>query len=182
MRKDARTLLPGGNCVQNLKKIAACAACVAAVTVVDHIVKLVAANWLSDGQRYDYLGGLFRVQAAYNTGAILSLGSQLPDGLRAWLLPAVTGLILAWVSILLLREPEYNPAVIGLSLVWAGGFSNLVDRVAYGKVFDFMNLGIGPVVRSGVFNVADMAIMAGIPIILIGWMRTRPPEPPAIPQ
>jgi signal peptidase II len=163
--------------VKDRRKIGAFAICVAAVTVVDHIAKLLAANWLADGQRYDYLGGLFRIQATYNTGAILGLGSQLPDGLRAWVLPVVTVLILIWVGVLLVREPGCNPAVIGLSLVWGGGFSNLVDRVAYGKVFDFMNIGIGPVVRSGVFNVADMAIVAGIPIILIGWMRTKPPEP-----
>ena len=56
--------------------------------------------------------------------------------------------------------------------MWAGGFSNLVDRLAYGKVFDFFNLGFGAV-RTGTSNLADVAIMAGIPLIAIGWWRTK---------
>jgi signal peptidase II len=164
--------------VKDWKKVGTFVICAVAVTMLDHIIKVLAAVWLADGQRHLYLGGILRIEAAYNTGAILGLGSQLPDGLRSWLLPVLTVVILIWVSVLLIREQEYGAAAIGLSLIWAGGFSNLVDRVAYGQVFDFLNLGIGSV-RTGIFNVADMAIMAGIPIILIGWLRARPPQPEA---
>ena len=50
-------------------------------------------------------------------------------------------------------------AGVGLVLFLAGGISNLVDRIAMGSVIDFLNIGIGPV-RTGIFNVADVAIMA----------------------
>jgi lipoprotein signal peptidase len=39
------------------------------------------------------------------------------------------------------------------------------DRIIYGKVIDFMNVGLGPV-RTGIFNVADMAIMLGAAIVV----------------
>jgi len=48
-----------------------------------------------------------------------------------------------------------------MSLILGGGLSNLYDRIAYGKVVDFMNMGIGDL-RTGIFNVADMFILAGI--------------------
>jgi signal peptidase II len=168
--------------VKDWRKIGAFAICVTVVTVLDHTVKLLALAFLSDGQRYAYLRDVVRIEGTYNTGAILGLGSQLPDGIRAWVMPFVTVLILIWVSVLLIRERGFGLAAAGLSLVWAGGFSNLVDRLAYGQVYDFANLGIGPVFRTGIFNVADMVIVAGIPLILIGWLRTKSPQPQIGPQ
>ena len=56
-------------------------------------------------------------------------------------------------------------AAAGLLLFVAGGISNLVDRIAMGSVIDFLNVGIGPI-RTGIFNVADVAILAGIALLL----------------
>ena len=63
-------------------------------------------------------------------------------------------------------------ALLGLWLLFAGGFSNLVDRVVHGRVVDFLNVGIGPV-RTGIFNVADMAIMLGVALLLGGSRVVR---------
>jgi signal peptidase II len=53
-------------------------------------------------------------------------------------------------------------------LVAAGGAGNLVDRIVRdGRVIDFMNLGLGPV-RTGIFNMADVQIMAGLALLLLG--------------
>jgi signal peptidase II len=56
-------------------------------------------------------------------------------------------------------------AICGVALFLAGGVSNLIDRVAIGSVIDFLSAGIGPV-RTGIFNVADLAIMAGIGLFI----------------
>jgi signal peptidase II len=58
----------------------------------------------------------------------------------------------------------------------AGGVSNWVDRLVQGSVVDFLNVGIGPV-RTGVFNVADMAIMLGAVLIAFGGLQRRADEP-----
>ncbi len=64
--------------------------------------------------------------------------------------------------------------IIALSLICGGGIGNLVDRVRYdGYVTDFLNLGIGPL-RTGIFNVADVALMAGIALFML---QQRRPEP-----
>ena len=52
----------------------------------------------------------------------------------------------------------------------AGGASNWIDRVMHGSVIDFMNVGIGPF-RTGIFNVADMAIMLGTGIVVFAGCR-----------
>lgn len=55
--------------------------------------------------------------------------------------------------------------VFAVALIFSGGVSNLFDRLAYdGSVVDFINIGIGPV-RTGIFNVADVAITVGVLIL-----------------
>ena len=54
--------------------------------------------------------------------------------------------------------------LIGLSLVAGGGVGNVIDRIFNnGAVIDFIRLGIGPF-RTGIFNVADVAIVVGVAI------------------
>jgi signal peptidase II len=60
---------------------------------------------------------------------------------------------------------------MGVCLVLAGGASNWVDRVVRGSVVDFLNVGVGPL-RTGIFNVADVAIMVGVALLLVGGLRT----------
>ena len=62
-------------------------------------------------------------------------------------------------------------SLIGVCLVLAGGASNWVDRVARGSVVDFMNVGVGPI-RTGIFNVADVAIMVGVAVLVLAGFRT----------
>lgn len=57
-----------------------------------------------------------------------------------------------------------------MALFLGGGVSNLLDRLIHGTVIDFMNVGIGPL-RTGIFNVADMAIMLGAGIIVLETWR-----------
>jgi signal peptidase II len=60
---------------------------------------------------------------------------------------------------------------VALGLLLAGGVGNLIDRINQnGHVTDFLNVGIGPV-RTGIFNVADMAIMAGAGLLF--WLSFR---------
>ena len=71
-----------------------------------------------------------------------------------------------------------GPALVGLALYFAGGASNLVDRVMHGSVIDFMNVGVGPL-RTGIFNVADMAILLGVAIFVFTHRQME--EPPSGP-
>ncbi|MCB0052448.1 MAG: signal peptidase II, partial [Caldilinea sp.] len=80
---------------------------------------------------------------------------------------------LVGATIYLVRETHRIPVVtlIAIALLLGGGIGNLIDRlVNEGRVIDFMNVGIGSL-RTGVFNVADMAIMAGVGLIMLSALR-----------
>jgi signal peptidase II len=78
-----------------------------------------------------------------------------------WLSVAST-VLLGGIAFAVIALRRIAPAArFGLTLVAAGGFSNLVDRARFGSVTDFLALGTGPL-RSGIFNVADVAILAGV--------------------
>jgi signal peptidase II len=61
--------------------------------------------------------------------------------------------------------------------VAAGGASNLIDRLARGTVTDFMNVGIGPL-RTGIFNLADVAITLGAVLVVLGGRPGARPDQP----
>ena len=61
--------------------------------------------------------------------------------------------------------------LFGLALVFAGGASNLADRIARGSVIDFMNVGLGSL-RTGIFNVADVALLGGVGFLLFAHFRS----------
>jgi signal peptidase II len=155
------------------------------LVLVDQATKRMAIETLKGQPRIDYLGGTFSLVYAENTGAFLSLGSKLSPAARFWTLTAFNGLILALVFLFLVFKKLLNtPVVIALALIFAGGIGNLIDRVFRdGRVVDFMNMGInvGPYpVRTGIFNVADVAIMVGL-FFLVTLEFLAEKEPDATP-
>ena len=81
-----------------------------------------------------------------------------------------TALVLLGTVVMAVRLRWSGPPLVGLALVFAGGASNLLDRVAHGTVIDFMNVGVGPL-RTGIFNVADVAIMMGVVLLVLTRSR-----------
>ena len=70
---------------------------------------------------------------------------------------------------------------IAFAFIIAGGGSNIIDLILEGKVVDFLNIGIGDF-RSGIFNIADMAIMAGLFLILpMAFKSSVPKEKESVP-
>ncbi|MBU4316862.1 MAG: signal peptidase II [Proteobacteria bacterium] len=60
-----------------------------------------------------------------------------------------------------MSKSQHPSFLLGVALIFAGGVGNLLDREAHGGLaVDFINVGIGPV-RTGVFNMADIAITFG---------------------
>jgi signal peptidase II len=129
----------------------------------DQAAKSVAKAYLSETHALVLLGDTVRLQLAKNYGAFLSLGASLGEASRGMLISIVVGAVLAALLAYLFISKPQNPVVgVSVALIVGGGVSNLIDRVRYGGyVVDFLNVGIGPV-RTGIFNVADMAIMAGV--------------------
>lgn len=144
----------------------------------DQVTKRAATGALVDRPPMSLGGDVVRVQYARNPGAFLGLGAELEPGPRFWLFSLGTGLLLISVASVLLKRSDMRwPSFLALSLIVAGGFGNLWDRMTQGFVVDFVSLGLGPL-RTGIFNVADVAITAGVAwLVLEGLRRRRAPDP-----
>jgi len=62
--------------------------------------------------------------------------------------------------------------VLALSLIGGGGIGNIMDHWAYGYARDFLNIWLGSV-RTGIFNVADVAVLAGCLLVLLTQAREK---------
>jgi signal peptidase II len=141
----------------------------------DQLTKSIAQDQLPQGAVHSYLADTVRLQLAHNYGAFLSLGASLSPEWRHGLWSIGVGIVLVgMLGYAVFARVMDRPTLIALALIVAGGASNLYDRLAYGGyVIDFLNVGIGSL-RTGIFNVADMGIMAGAFIML--WTALRVPR------
>lgn len=138
----------------------------------DQATKRVAESLLAGAGAISYLGDLVRFQLVSNPGAMLGLGGDLPEAAREliliWLVPA----ILLVLCVQFVRAPDTTAReFFALALVAGGGIGNWLDRLLnQGEVTDFVSLGIGPL-RTGIFNLADVAVMAGVALLLLSFRR-----------
>jgi len=137
----------------------------------DRVTKHAARTMLMGEPGQSYLGGAVRLEYAENPGAFLSMGAGLPDWIRTSLLTIGPSVILILMIVMAVRYRWSGLPLIGLAFLLAGGFSNLVDRIIQGSGVDFMIVGIGSL-RTGIFNVADVAVMAGVLLIALSGPRT----------
>lgn len=128
----------------------------------DQAAKSVARRTLAGGAPVSLFDGVIRLEYAENPGAFLSLGAGLPPAARFFGFALLAGLMAAGALLLLLRGREWPASrLVGAALILAGGTGNLIDRfVNGGVVVDFVSVGFGPL-RTGIFNVADLAITCG---------------------
>lgn len=128
----------------------------------DRLTKNQAASHLKGQDPLSFLNGIFSLTYHENGGAMLNLGSNLPDSLRFFIFTVLIALALFSGLVYLFAKPMNRLSfTVGL-VILAGGFGNLYDRAFYnGHVVDFIHLQFGSL-QTGVFNVADVAIMAGL--------------------
>jgi signal peptidase II len=138
----------------------------------DQVTKEIARDRLAFGAPISLLHDTVRLQLTENPGAFLSLGGSLPEGMRTLVFTLGGSLLVALAIGWTLRTRDLNRlTAVGAALACGGGLGNMVDRLGSGgRVTDFLNVGLGPL-RTGIFNVADMALMLGIALVLVSLGR-----------
>jgi signal peptidase II len=134
----------------------------------DQVSKSAARSMLQSGVTESLFADSLRLQLTENPGSFLSLGASLPQELRFTLFTAAVAVLLIGLVCAALFARRFSTArFVALALVAGGGISNLIDRLLYdGRVTDFLNVGIGSL-RTGIFNLADMAILAGALLLIL---------------
>jgi signal peptidase II len=139
----------------------------------DRVTKQAATIMLADTPVRSYLGDTVRLAYAQNTGGFLGLGADWPAPVRTGIFTVGTCILLLWLLAAASKRRWSPAAMLGITLFGAGAASNWIDRVLQGSVVDFLNVGIGPL-RTGIFNVADVALMLGVALVVFTETRTRP--------
>jgi signal peptidase II len=115
---------------------------------------------LIDRGSLDVLPPYLTFRMAWNTGVNFGLFSHEADVTR-WVLIAVALAISLWVWLWTRREAGSKWVQISAGLLIGGALGNVVDRLAYGAVADFLNMSCCGIENPYAFNVADVAIFAG---------------------
>lgn len=120
----------------------------------------------------EILGDLIRIAKTYNKGGIFGLfGAAAPVLALASI--AVIGVILYYQARSVRSAPLLLTVTLGLLL--GGALGNFIDRIRYGYVIDFVDMGIGDL-RWYTFNVADASIsLAIVGLIAVSLLGDRPP-------
>lgn len=146
---------------------------VAIVVALDQGTKYLAIQLLQGRGVISLLNDCLRFLLVENRGGFLSLGASLPEGLRNVIFLIVTSLFLLFFFLYTVFDRESTPLILySSSAIIGGGVGNLIDRsLRDGAVVDFVNVGIGAV-RTGIFNVADMAVLFGCIALFAGLVMT----------
>ncbi len=139
----------------------------------DHVTKQIAQSVLAGSPGVSLAADTVRFELTSNPGAFLSLGAGLAPELRKLIFLGLVPGLLAIICVVALRSGISSGwSLLGLAFVAGGGLSNWIDRLLHeGAVTDFVSFGLGSL-RTGVFNLADVCIVAGVALLLPLWLRS----------
>lgn len=148
----------------------------AAVVVVgvalDQIAKQLAEAFLRGQGLVTVVEGFFELRYARNPGAFFSLGADLAPSVRRIFFIAASAAASALIVRLYAKaEPGQRLFRGSLALLLAGALGNLVDRVLWGEVIDFVHLYWRGVFDWATFNVADTYIVGGLALLVVDTFR-----------
>ncbi len=127
------------------------------VLIFDRLTKYIIANTLDNGTSIPVIQAVFHVTYTTNTGAAFGI---LPGSTIVFLVANLIVLTLIYTH---WKELMHAPLLaISTGMIAAGGISNLLDRLIYGAVIDFIDFRMWPV-----FNIADSALTIGTLLFII---------------
>jgi signal peptidase II len=137
----------------------------AAIVAADQLTKWLVLGYFENRHPRVELTGFFNLVLVFNKGAAFSLFAQA----AGWQTPLLAAFALAAaviVSVLIVRNPGRGLLCLGLALILGGAVGNLIDRLRFGHVVDFLDFhALGW--HWPAFNVADSAISVGAVILIL---------------
>ena len=144
-----------------------------AVLLLDQWTKGIITRTFDVHQSSPVVGGLFDLTYVRNSGAAFGLFASVDSSLKAILLNSIAVIVFLIVSAYALRSSHKSIRLqVGLALILGGAVGNLLDRVRFGYVVDFLDFAI-----SGhhwpAFNVADSAICIGVALLFLDMLGSE---------
>ena len=142
----------------------------ALVIVLDQLSKAWITNHFAYGENLTVFS-TFNLVLAHNTGAAFSFLSDA-GGMQRWLFSIIAVIASVWIISLLRKHASQLLFSLALSLILGGALGNLIDRIVYGYVVDFLSFHWGEHYFPA-FNVADSAITCGAFLMILDSFKER---------
>ncbi len=145
----------------------------AAVLGLDLFTKYLVVAGLDPWQRVEMIPGFFNLVRVHNRGAAFGFMNSMENGGQLWLFGGAAVLAAAIIFFIARTEKSEKPLFFAsLGLILGGAAGNLVDRIRYGHVVDFLDFYLGSW-HWPAFNVADIAICCGVFGVLLHMWRNK---------
>ena len=146
------------------------------VVILDQITKAAILNTISLYQSISVIPGFFSLTHIQNPGGAFGFLSHHSSSLRNIVFLLISSMAIGLIFFFYKNTPKTHPFLAtGLSLIFGGAIGNLVDRIRFGKVVDFLDFYIGSY-HWPAFNVADSAISVGVCIFFFHLLFKKMPE------
>lgn len=143
----------------------------------DQISKVMVRTYLEKGSSSPIIGNFFQLMNVENEGAFLGMGSELNGTLKLILLLILPIIVLALVLRHIIQDKSLdNWSLFAFASIIGGGIANVYDRFAYGSVTDFLYIKITNLLRTGIFNLADLSVTSGMIILVVMMFKKKKKE------
>ena len=143
------------------------------VLLLDQATKAVVVERFTAATTIPVIPGFFQLVLVENTGMAFGILDDSGSPLTFWILTLVSAAVLGFVGYLLWTNQAHSAAgSYGLAVVLGGAAGNVADRLARGKVIDFLDFYAGST-HWPAFNVADSAIVVGAALLMVDLARGR---------
>lgn len=137
------------------------------VIVLDQISKQYVTSIFNLGDVREVIPNLFNLVLTYNPGVAFGFLGNVAPGVRYILLGITTVIALGVLLTFLVKDFKHDPiGKLAIAGIIGGAIGNIIDRVRYGHVIDFLDFYIKDM-HWPAFNIADSAICIGVGIILL---------------
>jgi signal peptidase II len=139
------------------------------VILIDQLCKIAIRRTLETGERVHVLP-FFDLTLLFNSGAAFSfLNSQ--SGWQRWFFTLIAVIAVFVIIVLLAKHGSQRLFAFALALILGGAVGNVIDRVAFGHVTDFLLFYLGWFGYFPAFNIADSAITVGVILLVFDELR-----------
>jgi signal peptidase II len=146
------------------------------VVLADQVTKALIVKYLPLHKSIPVIAGVFDITHILNPGGAFGLMANTSVIVRTFVFLFISSLAVGLIFYFYIKTPRgYGFLAAGFALIFGGAVGNLIDRVRFGMVVDFLDFYIGRY-HWPAFNIADSAITAGIFIFMYHLLFKKMPE------
>ena len=146
------------------------------VIVLDQFTKGLILHYLPYNSSVSVINGFFNLTHIHNPGGAFGLMADLSPTLRSIIFLFISSLAVGLIFYFYKKTPtQYSWLAAAFALIFGGAIGNLIDRIRFGIVVDFLDFFVGNL-HWPAFNIADSAITVGIGIFIYHLIFKKIPE------